>query len=121
MGLDNEVKILYPKSPPQRWIEIMKFSPCGKFLAIGTHRQELEIISTKSWKRIDKGKGHSSAVNCIDWDVNSEWLRTVDQAHELLFWNCNPKTGKIDRNPSGASGTTGTIWSDHTAKFSWNV
>lgn len=47
--------------------------------------------------------GHSGALLSLDWSIDSEWMRSTDGAHELLFWN--PQDTKNPRNPRGPSQT----------------
>lgn len=64
--------------------------------------------------------GHSGALTGLDWSQDSEWMRSTDGAHELLFWR--PEQGK--REPSGASKTQDentVTWCDHNAKRGWRV
>lgn len=122
MSLDNEVKFIWPKSPVKRWIEVMHYSPCGKYLAVGSHDSKLSVfLVKKNYKQIKfSTHGHSAAICCLDWSQDSTWIRTVDIAHELLFWKLD-KNGKPSRDPSGASNTVKTMWANQTAKFGWCV
>lgn len=102
----------------REWIEAMVFSPCGKYLAVGSHDNFIYLMNaSKSYKQIIKFTGHSSFVTSIDWSQDSKFLRTVCGAYELLFFNVEDKK----RDPSGASNTVETMWSDQTCKLGWAV
>ena len=44
-------------------------------------------------------------------------IRSTCGAYELLFWGVESKK----QDPSGASGTVATEWSNQTCKFGWRV
>lgn len=89
----------------------MVYSPCSNWLAVGSHDSTVYIIDTKTYKKIMKTKNASSAfITGLDWSVDSNWIRSVDGAYELLFFKVNEKD--ITRDASGASNTVETIWAD---------
>lgn len=48
-SLNNVIGELFTKIPKEnRWIEIMRYSPCGQFLAIGDHNQRLFVFGLNS-------------------------------------------------------------------------
>lgn len=49
MNITN--KLFSKDLAPNRWIEIMQYSPDGKYLAIGDHKQRLSLFKIN-----DKGK-----------------------------------------------------------------
>jgi WD40 repeat protein len=95
----------------------MVYSPCGKWLAIGSHDNTIYLADTGFYKNHIKLLGHSSFITGIDWSIDSKWLRSVCGAYELLFFNIETKK----RDPYGASNTVDVIWADQTTKFGWNV
>jgi hypothetical protein len=101
----------------------MQYSPCGEYLAIGDHKQRLNVFKINSkgkYKAVKTTKvGHSSALNGIDWTLDSGYIRSVDQACELLFWKVGSKS--VERDPGGASGTKDMDWATQTTKFGWYV
>lgn len=62
-------------------------------------------------------KGHSSFITAFDWSWDSQYIRSVCGAYELLFFNA--KMGK--HLPSGASDTVHTEWDTHSVKLGWSV
>jgi len=102
------------------WIQVMALSPCGKWLAIGSHDNKIRIYSTTTWACTGTANKHSSAIECMDWSADSTFLRSTCQAYELLFWNIG-EDGSISQDPSGATNTIPTTWASKTVKFSWHV
>lgn len=95
----------------------MAYSPCNKFLAIGSHDNTIYLFDTKTYKKATKLTGHSSFITAVDWSQDSNYIRTVCGAYELLFFNIGTKK----RDPSGASNTIETVWADQTCKLGWSV
>jgi microtubule-associated protein-like 1/2 len=67
---------------PKEWVESMRYSPDGQFLAVGAHDDTIYIyhISPEgkysSWMKYDFI--HSSAITGIDWSKDSKYLRAID-------------------------------------------
>ena len=116
-SLDKVKKTLFKTLKKLEWIEVMAYSPCTKYLAIGSHDNKIYLYGTKTYSKAHKLNGHSSFITGLDWSLDSKYLRSVCGAYELLFFNVEKKK----HDPSGASNTVETIWADHTAKFGWNV
>lgn len=62
-----------------RWIEIMVYSPCNKYLAVGSHDCNIYVLDTKAYnfKKCMKLTGHSSSILGLDWAVDSSYIRSV--------------------------------------------
>lgn len=69
----------------------MKFSPDGKFFAVGAHDDTVYIYSISA-----KGDYalhtkfefiHSSAITAMDWTLDSTYLRVIDQAYGKQFYD----------------------------------
>mmetsp|Transcript_22977 Transcript_22977/g.35466 ORF Transcript_22977/g.35466 Transcript_22977/m.35466 type:complete len:256 (+) Transcript_22977:1440-2207(+) len=116
-SLNNVKKTLFKDLKRAEWIEAMSYSPCGKYLAVGSHDNNVYLLDTKTYKKCVKLTGHSSFITAIDWSIDSKYIRTVCGAYELLFFNAGTKK----RDPSGASNTVDCVWTDQTCKFGWNV
>lgn len=118
-ALDNVQKTLFTKLKRAEWIETMVYSPDSKWLAIGSHDNNIYLLDTKNYneKKLIKLTGHSSFITAVDWALDSSYLRSVCGAYELLFFNI----GKKKRDPSGASNTIPVHWQDQTCKLGWNV
>lgn len=122
-ALDKVIKTIFsgPQKPPAEWIETMVYSPCGNFLAVGSHNNIIYVLSTGDYsekgKKFQKLTGHSSFITSLDWSRDSNWIRSNCGAYELLFFNVKDRK----RDPSGASNTVDVAWADQTNKLGWNV
>ena len=89
--LDN---IISKMNHPKEWIEIMRYSPDGTKLAVGSHDNFIYIynVGEGQYKPHGKLKGHSSYITALDWSVTGDWIRSSCGAYELLFFN--PETNK---------------------------
>lgn len=118
-SLDVVKHSLFGKLKKAEWIECMAWSPDSKYLAIGSHDNNIYVLETKSYseKTMKVLKGHSSFITALDWSLDSKYLRSVCGAYELLFFNCKD----MKRDPSGASNTIETQWATQTTKLGWSV
>jgi len=119
-SLDNVKKTLFKDLKKAEWIECMSYSPCGNYLAIGSHDNTVYLLDTKTYSTKSKTcklTGHSSFITALDWSLDSSYIRSVCGAYELLFFNAKTKK----RDPKGPSNTVETVWADQTCKLGWNV
>jgi microtubule-associated protein-like 6 len=73
-------------------VDDLKYSPCGQFLAAGTHDQVLGVFDVAAgYKLLHKCKGHTSAVKHIDWAADSSAVQSTDQAYEVRL---GPRIGR---------------------------
>lgn len=96
---------------------MVKYSPDGSKLAVGSHDNNIYIYSTDDYRLLGKCTKHNSFIVSVDWSLDGNYLRSVCGAHELLFFNAN----SFAQDPSGASNTVGTQWATNSAKFGWSV
>jgi len=98
----------------------MRYSNDGSMLAVGSHDNFIYIYKTTAggkYKPHGKLVGHSSFITGLDWSLDGEKIRSSCGAYELLFFDVENKK----QDPSGASNTTSTTWTNHTVKFGWFV
>lgn len=96
----------------------MKISPDGNWLAVGSHDNFIYVYDTNNEYQLHKKlRGHSSYVNSIDWNVDSNYLRSTCGAHDLLFWHM--PSGKQD--VYGKKTATNIEWASKSAKKGWHV
>jgi WD40 repeat protein len=54
--------------PPARWIECMHYSPCEKFLAVGSHNSMIYILDVEKKYAVKSSmKAHSAFITSLDW------------------------------------------------------
>ena len=109
--------IIQKMTHPKEWIEIMRYSPSGEKLAVGSHDNFIYLYNASNYKPYGKLRGHSSFITGLDWSLDGSMIRSCCGAYELLFFNVDSKK----QDPSGASNTTSTTWMNHTVKFGWFV
>ncbi len=66
-------------------IQVIKYSPDGKTLAIGCHDQKIYFFDGHSFKKRAECKGHSSYVTHLDFAKDSKVLQSNSGAYELLY------------------------------------
>ncbi|NXY15128.1 EMAL1 protein, partial [Atrichornis clamosus] len=71
-------------------LSVMRYSPDGNFLAIGSHDNCIYIYGVsengRKYTRIGKCSGHSSFITHLDWSVNSQYLVSNSGDYEILYW-----------------------------------
>ncbi|GAX81084.1 hypothetical protein CEUSTIGMA_g8518.t1 [Chlamydomonas eustigma] len=96
-------------------IDELKYSPCGRYLAAGSHDQIIYIYDKLlGYKRVTRCIGHSSTVTHFDWSADSSVLQSNDQAYELLYFD--PRTGRqVKENQRD------TVWATWTCTLGFDV
>uniref|UniRef100_A0A8C2D7P3 EMAP like 1 n=1 Tax=Cyprinus carpio TaxID=7962 RepID=A0A8C2D7P3_CYPCA len=71
-------------------LSVMRFSPDGHFLAIGSHDNYIYMYAVaengKKYNRVGKCSGHSSFITYLDWSVDSQYLVSNSGDYEILYW-----------------------------------
>jgi WD40 repeat protein len=79
-------------SQPQEWNEVIRYSPCGAYLAVGSHDNKVYIYNVKDkyslYATFDK---HNSFITALDWAVDSTYIRSLCGAYEKLYFNVSKK------------------------------
>ncbi|XKL65549.1 hypothetical protein PGB90_008969 [Kerria lacca] len=92
--MDSETREIYSMhvdgSEP---IQVVKFSPDGKHLALGSRDNYIYMYHVgddgRKYNRLGKCSGHSSFITHIDWSEDSQYLRSNSGDYELLYWNAS--------------------------------
>lgn len=89
--LDTESKDLVTvHTDGNEQLSVMRFSPDGYFLAIGSHDNYIYIYAVaengKKYSRVGKCSGHSSFITHLDWSVDSQYLVSNSGDYEILYW-----------------------------------
>ncbi|XP_057199759.1 echinoderm microtubule-associated protein-like 1 isoform X2 [Triplophysa rosa] len=89
--LDSETKDLVTvHTDGNEQLSVMRFSPDGNFLAIGSHDNYIYIYAVgengKKYSRVGKCSGHSSFITHLDWSVDSQYLVSNSGDYEILYW-----------------------------------
>jgi WD40 repeat protein len=95
----------------------MEFSPDGKYLAVGSHDNNIYIFEGMQCKFTLKG--HNSFIVALDWSIDSSFIRSNCGAHEVLYWAASESGFTQDKN--GKSNTKGVTWATKHTKFGWCV
>ncbi len=65
-------------------VDAIKYSPCGRYLAAGSHDREIDIFDCdQGYSRRCRCSGHSSSVEHFDWARDGSALQSNDQAYEV--------------------------------------
>ena len=85
--------------PSIAWIGVVRFSPAGNLLCVGSHDKKMYAynVDSNNWEGTFKKEKyifnkHSSAVLHMDFSADGKFIQETDQAEELLF--LDPETGK---------------------------
>lgn len=101
----------------QEWIEVIESSPDGRYLAIGSHDNNIYIYEGTTRRFILKG--HNSFIVALDWSQDGSYIRSNCGAHEILYWTISEEGAKQDKN--GRSNTRSVEWATKHTKFGWHV
>ena len=68
----------------------MEYSPCGKYLAVGSHDNWIYIYD-QSYSLVGTCKGHCSFITALDWSADSKYIRSNCGAYDLLCFDRDSK------------------------------
>mmetsp|Transcript_20490 Transcript_20490/g.19467 ORF Transcript_20490/g.19467 Transcript_20490/m.19467 type:complete len:168 (+) Transcript_20490:1551-2054(+) len=115
---DNLDQKLHSLKEPDEWNEVIKYSPCGKYLAVGSHDNIVYVYDVEnSYSLYYKCAKHNSFVTSLDWSADSSYIRSVCGAYEKLYFNIKDKSF----DASGLTNNKGTAWASYSAKIGWDV
>ena len=107
-NFDQKIKSL---KEPQEWCEVLRYSPCGTYLAAGSHDNNVYIYDVKNnYSLYYKCAKHNSFVTSVDWSADSKYIRSVCGAYEKLYFNI----AKKEFDSSGVNNTKDMEWATYT-------
>lgn len=70
---------------------VMRYSPEGNFLAVGSHDNFIYIYSVsengRRYSRFGKCNGHSSFITHLDWSKDGKYIMSNSGDYEILYWD----------------------------------
>jgi len=117
-GLKDLKKSIADKKDAKEWIEVLRYSPCGKFLAVGSHDDSIYVYDVNNaYHLISKFHKQTSFVTSLDWSTDSETIQSVSGSYELLFSDA----ASGHQLTEGASRCKDEQWATWTGKLGWPV
>ncbi|XP_032063175.1 echinoderm microtubule-associated protein-like 3 [Aythya fuligula] len=72
-------------------LSVVRFSPDGSFLAIGSHDNVIYIYSVaeggRKYTRFGRCTGHSSFITHLDWSKDGHFVMSNSGDYEILYWD----------------------------------
>uniref|UniRef100_A0A8C2D6G0 EMAP like 3 n=1 Tax=Cyprinus carpio TaxID=7962 RepID=A0A8C2D6G0_CYPCA len=72
-------------------LSVMRYSPDGSFLAVGSHDNLIYIYNVteggRRYTRFGKCTGHSSFITHLDWSKDGKYIMSNSGDYEILYWD----------------------------------
>jgi echinoderm microtubule-associated protein-like 1/2 len=115
---DSLKTVLKTLKDQKEWSEVIKYSPCGKYLTVGSHDNFIYIYDVSQDYNLNaKFDKHNSFITAFDWSADSTYIRSICGAYEKLYYNVSNK--EFDNN--GMQNTKSFIWATNSIKKGWDV
>jgi WD40 repeat protein len=108
--------VVAQKHDAKEWIEAIHYSPCGEYLAVGSHDNVIYVYDN-NYKLKAKCKKHSSFITSFDWSLDSNFIQSTCGAYELLFFDAHTGT----QQTGGATALRDEPWAQWTSRIGWPV
>jgi len=115
-GVTKLDDVVASRKDAKEWIEVVKYSPDGETLAVGSHDNAIYIYHVdgyKPWKKLNK---HTSFITALDWSEDSNYLHSQCGAYDLLYWHVESGTQITD-----ADALKDEEWAEWSLKLGWPV
>ena len=107
-------------------IDDLKYSPDGKYLAVGSHDNFVDVYLVQKTSRFgtrkkDEGKenayvhvsrcrGHTSYITHLDWSVDSRVIQSNCGAYEIIYWDAASGTPILSSTDTVEADTDWSTW-----------
>ncbi|XP_061461652.1 echinoderm microtubule-associated protein-like 3 isoform X2 [Rhineura floridana] len=90
--LDTETQqVLSGYTDGNEQLSVVRYSPDGEFLAIGSHDNFIYIYSVEEsehkYTRFGRCTGHSSFITHLDWSKDGKFIMSNSGDYEILYWD----------------------------------
>ncbi|XP_077180497.1 echinoderm microtubule-associated protein-like 3 isoform X2 [Paroedura picta] len=90
--LDTETQqVLSTNADGNEQLSVVRYSPDGEFLAIGSHDNFIYIYSVEEseqkYTRFGRCTGHSSFITHLDWSKDGKFIMSNSGDYEILYWD----------------------------------
>ncbi|XP_064359274.1 echinoderm microtubule-associated protein-like 3 isoform X2 [Dromaius novaehollandiae] len=90
--LDAETRrVLASGSDGNEQLSVVRYSPDGEFLAVGSHDNFIYIYGVgergRKYSRFGRCTGHSSFITHLDWSKDSRFIMSNSGDYEILYWD----------------------------------
>ncbi|KAL8184246.1 UNVERIFIED_CONTAM: Echinoderm microtubule-associated protein-like 3 [Gekko kuhli] len=90
--MDTETRqVLLTNTDGNEQLSVVRYSPDGDFLAIGSHDNFIYIYSVEEsehkYTRFGRCTGHSSFITHLDWSKDGKFIMSNSGDYEILYWD----------------------------------
>ncbi|CAH2314735.1 echinoderm microtubule-associated -like 2 isoform X1 [Pelobates cultripes] len=90
--LDTQTHVIVTSiSQASEQISVIRYSPDGQYLAVGSHDNFIYVYEVaeegREYRCVGKCTGHSSYVTHLDWSSDSSCFMTNSGDYEILYWD----------------------------------
>jgi WD40 repeat protein len=87
-GVRDLDTVVMQRGVAREWIEVLKYSPNGQFLAVGSHDNKIYILAVaQNYQTVATLAKHNSFITSLDWSTDSLHIQSNCGAYELLFYD----------------------------------
>ena len=102
----------------KEWIEATQYSPCGNFLAVGSHDNFVYVYDVNhNYKLISKFVKQNSFITSLDWSTDSNSIQSVSGSYEVLYSDAH----NAHQFTEGGHKFKDEEWTTWSSKLGWPV